>query len=279
MAGASSVVRHRARGAVRRLIAGAVVTAGLVTAVVIGPSLMAGGMGSVTSYASSAIDIKQENGKWVARIKDPLAEYETYAKAFSAVGLKVQLQLVPVSPSQVGGLVLTKEGGVKPAGTFEGGLEPENCKIGEEGCYLAFRVPVGFEGAVRAQLGRPAEPGESYQSAGRATAEGEMLEGLEVDAHDRTVAEVLDKIHKRGLRVVYQLVKSDPNASVAGHLDGKLGAFSLSYEPVSADAVGSDWLVWAAQPQSEGVIRLVVTPEPLKPVIPGPLTGDGAPGS
>jgi hypothetical protein len=43
---------------------------------------------------------KQEDGKWVARIKDPLAEYETYAKAFSAVGLKVRLQLVPVSPSQ-----------------------------------------------------------------------------------------------------------------------------------------------------------------------------------
>ncbi|AWS40647.1 hypothetical protein DKM19_04110 [Streptosporangium sp. 'caverna'] len=263
----------------RRLIAGAVVTAGFVTAAVIGPSLMAGGMGGVTSYASSAIEIKQEDGEWVARIKDPLAEYETYAKAFSAVGLKVQLELVPVSPSQVGDLVLTQEGGIKPAGTFEGGLEPEGCKIGEKGCHLAFRVPIGFEGEVRAQLGRAAEPGESYQSVGRAAAGGEMLEGFEVHHQDRTVAEVLDEMHKRGLRAVYQLVKSDPNASVAGDIDGRLGVFSLSYEPISADAVGSDWLVWEAQPQSAGVIRLVVTPEPLKPVVPGPLIGDGAPGS
>jgi hypothetical protein len=58
-----------------------------------------------------------------------------------------------------------------------------------------------------------------------------------------------------------------------------VGGFNLSYEPISADAVGSNWLVWAAQPQSEGVVRLVVTPEPLKAAVPRPTNGDGPPGS
>ncbi|MER5621241.1 hypothetical protein ABT061_09385 [Streptosporangium sp. NPDC002544] len=259
-----------------RLVIGAVVTAGLVTAAVVGPSLVTDGTGSATSYASSAIDIKQEGGQWVARIKDPLAEHERYTEAFSAVGLKVELQLVPVSPTFVGDLLLTESpDGAKSTGTFEGGREPVGCEIGEAGCHLAFRVPVRFEEEVRTQLGRPAEPGERYQAAASATAKGEMLEGVELD--DRTVAEVLGQVRKRDLQVVYQMVKSDPDASTVNWIDGKKGRFHLSYEPIAADAVGSDWLVWAAQPQSEGVVRLVVTPQPLKAVAPRPI--DGPPGS
>ncbi|MEV0590603.1 hypothetical protein [Nonomuraea cavernae] len=260
----------------RRLIIGAVVTAGLVTVAVVGPSLVPDGVGSATSYAGSAIDIRQEGGQWVARIKDPLADHERYTEAFSAVGLKVELQPRPVSPTLVGDLVLTQgEDGTTPAGTFAGGREPVNCKIGEEGCYLAVRVPVGFKGEVRAQLGRPAEPGERYQAAASATDKGEVLEGVELD--DRTVAEVLEEVRKRDVQVVYQMVKSDPDPSTVNWIDGKKGGFHLSYEPIASDAVGSDWLVWAAEPQSDGVVRLGVTPHPLEPV--APTSTDGTPGS
>ncbi|WP_283133829.1 hypothetical protein [Rhizohabitans arisaemae] len=258
----------------RRLIAGSLVTAGIATIAVLGPSLMGG---SATSYANSAIEINREGGQWVARIKDPLAEHEMYAKAFSAVGLNVRLQRVPASPSLVGGLVLTDgEGNPKPAGAFESGLEPENCRIGEDGCHLAFRAPVGFEGEIRAQLGRPAEPGELYQAANAANAEGEMLAGVDVD--DRTVAQVLDEVRRRGLQVVYQLVKADPDSPTVNWLRGGKGAYSLTFESVPPDAVGADWLVWAAQSHSDGVVRLLVTPEPLKAVPPKPPV-DGREGS
>jgi hypothetical protein len=233
---------------------------------VVGPSLVTGHLGSATSYAGSAIDIRQENGEWVARIKDPLAEHEEYAEAFRAVGLKVDLQLVPVSPTFVGDLVLAR-GGSKPSGTFKGGIEPAGCRIGEAGCHLAFRVPVGFEGQVRAQLGRPAEPGEPYQAAPAATMPGEMLEGVRLE--DRTVGEVLDEVRKRDLQVVYERVTSDPD-SPTSFTDGRKGIFHVRYDPIAADAVGSDWLVWRAVPHSEGVVKLVVTPQPLKPDAPLP---------
>ncbi|MGP3964007.1 hypothetical protein ACTWPT_49385 [Nonomuraea sp. 3N208] len=252
----------------RRLVAGVVVTAGLAAAAVVGPSVVAGIGGSATSYASSAIDIRQENGQWVARIKDPLAEHAEYAKAFRAVGLDVDLQLVPVSPSFVGDLVRARPG-PKPAGTFEGGLEPSGCKIGEAGCHLAFRVPVGFEGDVRAQLGRPAEPGEVYLAAATATMPGEVLEGVRLE--DRTVGEVLDEVRKRDLQVVYELVKSDPGGTtIFSFNDGRKGVFRVTYVPIAADAVRSDWLVWRAVPHSEGVVKLVVTPQPLEPDAPLP---------
>ncbi|TMR25153.1 hypothetical protein ETD86_02055 [Nonomuraea turkmeniaca] len=81
---------------------------------------------------------------------------------------------------------------------------------------------------------------------------------------DRTVGEVLDEVHKRDLQVVYELVRSDPRSQTS-FTDGRKGSFRVRYEPIAADAVGSDWLVWRAVPQSNGVVRLVVTPQPLKP--------------
>ncbi|MFC4115229.1 hypothetical protein [Nonomuraea zeae] len=255
--------RSRPRVVLRRLLVGAPVTAVLVAVALAVTALPPG---NATSYANAAIDVRQEGGEWVARIKDPLADYQKYAEAFGAVGLNVELQLVPASPTRVGDLVLAA--GTPPSGEFGGGLEPEGCRAGQPGCHLTFRVPVGFEGRVRAQLGRPAAHGERYQAAAHATDAGEMLEGVQVE--DRSVRQVLGEIRRRGLEVVFQQVRADPGNPEINFIDGKKGLFHLSYEPVAPDAVGRDWLVWAAEPQSEGVIRLLVTPEPLRPSTPTP---------
>ncbi|TMR89705.1 hypothetical protein [Nonomuraea basaltis] len=253
--------RPRPRVLLRRLLVGAPVTAGLVA---IALTVSALPSGNATSYANAAIDVRQEGDAWVARIKDPLAEYEKYREAFGAVGLDVELQLVPASPARVGDLVMA--GGVGPSGHFSGGLEPEGCRIGQTGCHLTFRVPAGFEGRVRAQLGRPAADGETYQAAARATDAGEMLEGVQVEG--RSVSQVLSEIRKRGLEVVYQRVRDDPSNPDSNFIDGEKGLFHLSYEPVRPSDVGQDWLVWQAWSQREGVVRLQVTPEPLRPISP-----------
>ncbi|WP_188195571.1 hypothetical protein [Nonomuraea sp. SYSU D8015] len=255
--------RSRPRAVLRRLLVGAPVTAGLV-AVTLAVSALP--PGNATSYANSAIDIRQEGDEWVARIKDPLAEYEKYHEAFGAVGLDVELRLVPASPARVGDLVMTP--GAKPSGTFSGGLAPEGCRLGQSGCHLTLRVPVGFEGRVRTQLGRPAAPGERYQAAAHATDPGEMLQGVQVE--DRPVGQVLQEIRERGLRVVYERVRDDPGSTEFNFVDGQKGFFQLSYEPVRASDVGRDWLVWQAWSQSEGVVKLQVTPAPLRPVSPPP---------
>ncbi|MFI7701677.1 hypothetical protein [Nonomuraea sp. NPDC049480] len=258
---------RRPRAGLRRLLVGVPVTAGLVAAALVVSALPPG---NATSYANSAIDVRQEGGDWVARIKDPLAEREKYREAFGAVGLDVDLLLVPASPARVGDLVMT---GSQQSGTFSGGLEPEGCRIGQAGCHLTFRVPVGFEGRVRTELGRPAAPGEQYQAAAHATDPGEMLQGVPVE--DRPVSQVLAEARKRDLEVVYQRVRNDPNNPEINFIDGKKGAFHLSYEPVSAAEVGQDWLVWNAWSERDGVIRLQVTPKPLLPVTPRPGVESG----
>jgi hypothetical protein len=257
-------------GAVWRLAAGAAVLVGVVAAAVLGPSLVPGGAAGAKSYASAAIDIVQEGRTWVARIKDPLAEYEKYREGFESLGLDVTLELVPASPSLVGQPVAPlfhpdTPDPFEPAGEFSAGVEPEGCTPGTPGCHLAFHVPVGFTGKVRAQLGRPARPGEPYQTDSRATEKGEALEGVTVSG--RTVAQVLADVRERDLDVVYRRVRSDPDATTGNFFDGKSRqAFQLSYDPVSADAVGQDWLVWEARAHSDRIVMLEVTPTPLKPI-------------
>ncbi|GIH79424.1 hypothetical protein [Planobispora longispora] len=257
-------------GTAWRVAAGAAVLVGAVMAAVLGPSLVPGGAAGAKSYASAAIDIVQEGGNWVARIKDPLAEHERYREGFESLGLDVTLELVPASPSLVGQPVVPMfhpgaPGPSGPAGEFSAGVEPEGCTPGALGCHLAFRIPVGFTGEVRAQLGRPARPGEPYQTGAAATAEGEALEGVTVSG--RTVAQVLADVRERGLDVVYRRVRADPDAPTVNFLDGKSRqAFHLSYEPVSADAVGQDWLVWEARAHSGRTVVLEVTPTPLEPI-------------
>ncbi|MEU1390471.1 MULTISPECIES: hypothetical protein [unclassified Nonomuraea] len=218
--------------------------------------------GVVTSYANAAIAVTREGGAWVARIKDPLAESAKYAEAFAAVGLDVELQLVPASPARVGDLVLAR--GVRADGQFQGGLEPEGCRIGQAGCHLTFRVPAGFTGPVRAQLGRPAVRDELYRAAAGATERGERLEGVTVK--DRRVGEVRAELRGRGLEAVYERVRDDPGNTEINFIDGMRGEFHLTYEPAGAADVGDDWLVWEALSYREGVVKLQVTPRPLRPV-------------
>ncbi|MFB9882638.1 hypothetical protein ACFFMN_32395 [Planobispora siamensis] len=256
-------------GAAWRLATGAVVLAGVVAAAVLGPSLVPGGGAGAKSYASAAIDIVQEGRNWVARIKDPLAEHERYREGFASLGLDVTLELVPASPGLVGQPVapVFDPGGpmtFESSGEFSAGVEPEGCTPGTPGCLLVFRVPVGLAEKVRTQLGRPARPGEPYQTDSPATHRGEVLEGVTVK--DRTVAQVLADVRERDLDVVFRRVRSDPDSTTSNFYDGKAKqAFQLSYEPVSADAVGQDWLVWEARAVSDRTVMLEVTPEPLKP--------------
>lgn len=251
---------HRSRrwALPRRVLVGAPLVAALAAVALVVSVFMPG---SATSYANAAIDVRQEGDEWVARIKDPLAGHEEYAEAFGAVGLNVELQLVPASPARVGDLVLAD--GVPPSGDFAGGLEPEGCRIGQAGCHLTFRVPAGFEGQVRAQIGRPAARGERYQAAADATEEGEALQGVAVEG--RSVEQVLAEVRERGLDVVYQRVRADPGNPEINHIDGRRGSFHLSYEAVQPGDVGHDWLVWDTRAYSEGVVMLLVTPEPLRP--------------
>ncbi|MFF5206428.1 hypothetical protein [Streptosporangium sp. NPDC000396] len=234
----------------RRLVLGLAAAAALATGVVVGPSLLEDGRGVATSYASTEIDIRLEGDEYVARIKDPYADHEKYSKAFKAVGLDVEVSVAPVSPRAVGQVVSGSADNGSGTGSWTAGTEDaegKECKAGEEGCFLLLRIPADMKEAWF-KLGRQAEPGEAYQNAGDATAEGEELAGVKV--RGRSVGKVMAEVRKRGLTAEFTLVVPQDNE---GHGE----------EPLTAEQAGDDWTVWDAVPVKAGTVRLMVTREHL----------------
>jgi hypothetical protein len=119
-------------------------------------------------------------------------------------------------------------------------------------------VSKGFKGRGVFYLARPAKPGEKYQTHAEAGKKGEMLEGY--DADGRTVGKVAAEARGRGLRVVFQIIKPNPDGN----------GFGLDQDEQSAE-VGDHWYVWAAEPEQVGTVRLLVTEKHLRK---NPVTGD-----
>ncbi|MFI6885274.1 hypothetical protein [Streptosporangium canum] len=241
-----------------RLAAGALAAGLLVAGVIVGPGVL--GDESATSYANSAIAIERDGDQYVARIKDPLADHAKYTEAFHAVGLDIELRLVPASPTGVGkflGFRLGGSSGAGPARSASGGsppaldFTPEGCPPHQDGCELTMRVPADYTGNMSLSLGRRAEPGEEYENREWATAPGEMFDGVRLQ-DGRPVDAMLAEARRRDLTVEFSRIR--PDAETTG---------ALSFEPLPADQVGGDWTVWHAWQVKAGVIRLLVTPERL----------------
>ncbi|MEV4076892.1 hypothetical protein [Nonomuraea fuscirosea] len=259
--------RFAARGP-RRLALGLTAAAALATGIVVGPSLLRDGRGAAVSYANSAMEIHLEGDQYVAHIKDPFADYDTYTQAFHAVGLNVALRLVPASPGGAGrilGTMIWDQGSdgsgpevrPEPSGPVIDGVSlsvqttPKGCRPGQDSrCAMVMRIPAAFTGHVEVKLGRQAQPGEEYANFDSAMAPGEMFDGVKL-REGRPVADILAEARDRDLTAVFSLIRTDERTG------------GLSFEPMTAGQAGSDWTVWNAWQVKAGVIRLLVTPERL----------------
>ncbi|NJP94457.1 hypothetical protein HCN51_34305 [Nonomuraea sp. FMUSA5-5] len=243
--------RRRARRLLVSVAAATVLAAGVTVVNVTG--------GATVSYASAELDITQEGGEWVARIKDPYAENEKYTRGFAAVGLNVQVRIVPASPSRAGQLL--QLGGSGRGMRVSTVTEPDGCEPGRPGCDLVIKVPVGVTGEAWVKFGRLARPGEAYDQPGRANAKGEPLEGVKVSG--RTVGELTSEARRRGLRTILQIIT--PGENYEGY----------SIRPGQGSAgVGDDWFVWEAESVAADTVRLLVTKERLPK---NPVYGDMEP--
>jgi hypothetical protein len=84
---------------------------------------------------------------------------------------------VPVSPSLVGTVVYTSDnGGTSAIQPLQGG----HCITGGGGCPIGLKIPATFTGNGYITLGRPARPGETYESQSSAFAPGETLHCTEL---------------------------------------------------------------------------------------------------
>ena len=109
----------------------------------------------------------------IATITDPFAAESTLKAAFAQHDLNITVNLLPVSPSLVGTVIyISDNGGPNAIQALQGGhcISPDGTQ-----CSIGLRIPTTFSGQGYVTLGRPAKPGETYQSQNSAFAPGESL--------------------------------------------------------------------------------------------------------
>ncbi len=113
------------------------------------------------------------DGAIVATVTEPFAAESQLDSAFAAQGLKITVNLLPVSPSIVGTVLSVGES--NPGAAQIRSLQGGHCLMGGGGCAIGVEIPRGFSGTGSITLGRPAKPGEPYESSASLFAPGEAL--------------------------------------------------------------------------------------------------------
>lgn len=166
--------RTRSAGRLGRIRAPLLVTTlGAMAAAAVAATLLAMSSAVGPQSASGAVVFRTAaGGDVVATVTDPFAARSRLETAFVRRGFRITLTLIPVSPSAVGTVVYTSDdGGRSRIEPLQGG----RCLTGGGGCPIGIRIPASFTGRGYITLGRPAHPGEAYQSTASAFAPGEIL--------------------------------------------------------------------------------------------------------
>ncbi|MFB9832629.1 hypothetical protein [Actinoallomurus acaciae] len=184
-------------------------------------------------------------GKYlVVKVKDPLADPARYKKEFAAHGMKINLLMVPASPSVAGTVVMSQD-----APGFKMIDGRGKCFSGGGSCPVGMKIPIGFHGSATIAFGRAARPGEQYNSTNSAFAPGEALHC--VDIRGRTVEEALATLKKHNV-----------TAPIFRYDEG-----NQSHD-VGRDKIPGNWYVNTADPWAPGQVMLFV--QPTRPKTGGP---------
>ena len=196
----------------------------------------------------AALSFSSEGEYLVVKVKDPFADPARYRKEFAARGLDVDLKMVPASPSIVGTLI-TDEGDdrIKMI-TAKGRCTPG----GGGSCPVGVKIPANYTGHAMVAFGRPARPGEDYDTSAPITAPGEMLHG--VDVSHRTVAQLRSLLAKRHIAIAEYHWENDPNA--------KHDAFGgVQVRELRTDQVPGSWHVLGVDSHAENSVIVTVDPK------------------
>ena len=152
----------------------------------------------------AALSFSTQGKYLVVKVKDPYADPKRYAEEFKRHGLKIQLSLVPASPSVVGTVVMSEGGAAITMIPAKG-----KCYSGGGACPVGVRIPIGYRGEAHLVFGRAPRPGEVYNSTNSAFAPGEELHC--VDIRNRTVGEALTVLGRHKVSVALFNYESRPN--------------------------------------------------------------------
>ena len=188
-------------------------------------------------------------------VRNPYADPRRYRAEFRAHHLDISLRLVPASPSIVGTVVYFQGNNSLKVITRTG-----RCWTGGGGniCPIGFRVPVHYRGSAMLVFGRPAKPGEKYESTAPSTDRGEVLHGLHIVG--RHVGTVLRLIRTRHVRVAVYNISTSSGGKLVHHV------------PLS-------WFVYEVDPWAPGQVMVFASPtrRPSPSAVPQPATGSPTP--
>jgi hypothetical protein len=186
----------------------------------------------------AALSFSTQGKYLIVKVKDPYADPKRYAKEFAEHGMKIQLKMVPASPSIVGTVVMMEDGvGIKTI-TAKG-----KCWTGGGGdaCPVGVRIPIGYQRSASIVFGREARPGEPYASTTSAFAAGEELHC--VDIRGRTVSAAIALLRRHKMSVALYNYESRP------------GWFENTRDP---GKIPGGWYVSGAEPYAPGQVQLMV---------------------
>ncbi len=185
-------------------------------------------------------------------VRNPYADPSRYRAEFRAHHLNISLRLVPASPSLVGTVVFFEGKSLKVI-TAKG-----RCFTGGGGdvCPIGFRVPVRYRGRAEMVFGRPAKPGERYETTVAATSKGEALYGLPIDG--------------RRVRTVLRLLRTRHQTVAVYNITTSAGGKLVHHVPLT-------WFVYEADPWAPGQVMLFADPTRRPPPVPVPSSGQPQP--
>lgn len=259
---AAAEPRRARRYGPRRLALGLAAVAVLATGAVVGPSLLEDGSGVSSSWAVT----KAADGMVTIQLRD-FRDAPGLKKRLEDIGVPAIVDYVPW------GQMCRRPRG-KHVTDIPRGLYslPENIpgerrgwqmridttlfRPGQTFVWTISAPPTGgggststylMEGPVAPCVPVP-EPRQKVikEEFRTATVKGRSLEGFRVD--EKTVGEVLPELRRRGKKVIFLVMAIAP---------GNPGGFGE--ERTQEEPVGDDWVVWEAQENAQGVIRLLVT--------------------
>jgi hypothetical protein len=185
-------------------------------------------------------------GEIVATVTDPFAAESQLKAAFAQRGFSITLKLIPVSPSLVGTVVYTSDnGGASTIQPLQGG----RCLNGGGGCAIGVKIPAGFTGQGYITLGRPARPGETYESQASVFAPGEALHcsGL----LGARVATALSALQADNLAVEWRENTTETST----------GGTSVSHSKTDTTAPSNNY-IWDADMAAPGKVMIWTEPTP-----------------
>lgn len=194
-----------------------------------------GDSGADSPAAIHALSFVRTNGHITVVIRNPFADASWYNADFTRQHLDIKLTLIAASPSAVGTV------------TFASGdkitmINKPGCTEFGNPCPIGFTIPADFHGSAILGIGRPARPGEQYQSTGSAFSPGEALHGLSSQVFGHPLAQVLPVLAAHHITVAQCRSRKWPN-----------GVCDPSHMP-------GTWYVQDAAPWASGEILLWIGP-------------------